>query len=111
MTVSSFHKTRERNGIPHGQHCIENHRVIESLWANLYLCMAEIHHRVYKNTSHRGQCATLNLCNDKEKNPGPPIHSIDPTQTIKAPYIQGDIKYFGENAGKQCVAMYLGALI
>ena len=32
---------------------------------------------VYKNASHRsGQCATPNLCNDIETNPGPPIHSI-----------------------------------
>ena len=66
---------------------------------------------MYKNASHRGQCATLNLCNDVETNPGPPIHSIDPTQTIKVPYSQGDIMYFGENAGKQCVAMSLSALI
>ena len=53
----------------------------------------------------------MNLCNDIETNPGPPIHSIDPTQTIKAPYSQGDIMHFGENAGKQCVAMSLSALI
>ena len=46
-----------------------------------------------------------------ETSPGPPIHSIDPTQTIKAPYSQGDVMYFGENAGKQCVAMSLSALI
>jgi len=39
------------------------------------------------------------------------IHSIDPTLTIKAPYSQADIMYFGENAGKQCVAMSLSALI
>ena len=66
---------------------------------------------MYKNASHIGQCATLNLCNDIETNPGLLIHSIDPTQTIKAPYSQGDIMYFGENAGKQCVAMSLSALI
>ena len=66
---------------------------------------------MYKNASHGGQCATLNLCNDIETNPGSPIHSIDPTQAIKAPYGQGDIMYFGENAGKQCVAMSLSALI
>ena len=35
----------------------------------------------------------------------------DPTLTIKAPYSQGDIMCFGENAGKQCVAMSLIALI
>ena len=66
---------------------------------------------MYKNASHRGHCATLNLCNDIETNPGPPIYGIDPTLTIKAPYSRGDIMYFGENAGKQCVAMSLIALI
>lgn len=55
---------------------------------------------MYKNASHRGHCATLNLCNDIKTNPGPLICSIDPTLTIKASYSQGDIMYFGENAGK-----------
>ena len=66
---------------------------------------------MYKNASHRGHCATLSLCNDIETNPGPYIHDIDPTLTIKASYSQGDIMYFVENAGKQCVAMSLVALI
>jgi len=65
---------------------------------------------VYKNECHTGHCASLNLCNGIETNPGPRIHSIDPTLTIKAPYSQDDIMYFGENAGKQCVAMSLSAL-
>ena len=104
MTVSSLYKRWEKNGILHGQHWIENRRVVESLWANIYLCIAVIHFlSVYKNASHRGHCATLNLCNDIETNPGPPIYGIDPTLTIKAPYSQGDIMYFGENAGKQRV--------
>ena len=64
-----------------------------------------------KNASHRGHCATLSLCNDIETNPGPYIHDIDATLTIKAPYSQGDIMYFGENAGKQCLAKSLVALI
>ena len=55
---------------------------------------------VYKNASHRGHCATMNLCNDIKTNPWPLIHCIDPTLTIKASYSQGDIMYFGENAGK-----------
>ena len=46
---------------------------------------------MYKNASHRGHCATLNLCNDIETNPEPPIYGIDPTLTIKATYSQGDI--------------------
>ena len=83
----------------------------ESLGKFISLYSCNTSSSVYKNASHRGQCATLNLCNDIETNPGPPIHSIDPTQTIKAPYSQGDIMYFGENAGKQCVAMSLSAVI
>ena len=83
----------------------------ESLGKFISLYSCNTSSSVYKNASHRGQCATVNLCNDIETNPGPPIHSIDPTQTIKAPYSQGDITYFGENAGKQCVAMSLSALI
>ena len=65
---------------------------------------------MYKNASHRGHCSTL--CDDIETlNPGPPKHSIDHTLTIKAPYSQGDIMCFGEDAGKQSVAMSLCALI
>ena len=83
----------------------------ESLGKFISLYSCNTSSSVYKNTRHRGQCATLNLCNDIETNPGSPTHSIDPTQTIKAPYSQGDIVYFGENAGKRCVAMSLSALI
>ena len=35
---------------------------------------------------------------------------MDPTRTISADYSQGD-EVFGENAGKQCVGMSLGAII
>lgn len=84
----------------------------ESLGKYISLYGCNTSSSVYKNVSQiSGQCATLNLCNDTETNLGPPIHSIDPTQTIKAPYSQGDIMYFGENAGKHCVAMSLSALI
>lgn len=51
------------------------------------------------------------MCNDIETNCGYPIHGIDPILTIKAPYSQGDIMYFDENAGQQCVATSLIALI
>ena len=83
---------------------------MERPWANLYLCIAVIHHQVCTRM-RATEVNTLNLCNDIETNPGPPIHSIDPAQTIKAPYSQGDVMYFGENAGKQCVARSLSALI
>ena len=39
------------------------------------------------------------------------MHHIDPIKTIKAPYSQGDVAVFGQNAGQQCVAMSLRALI
>ena len=47
----------------------------------------------------------------KKKNPGPAIHYVDPTKTIKAPYSQGNVEMFGANAGQQCVAISLCALI
>ncbi|RMX44749.1 hypothetical protein pdam_00009182 [Pocillopora damicornis] len=61
-------------------------------YLSLYSCNTLL--SVYKNTSHRGHFATLNLCNDIETNSGPPIYGIDPTLTIKAPYSEGDIVYF-----------------
>ena len=36
---------------------------------------------------------------------------IDPTRTICADYSQGNEALFGENTGKQCVAMSLTAII
>ena len=39
------------------------------------------------------------------------MNNIDPTLTVKAPYSQGDITVFGANAGQQCAAMSLCALI
>ena len=38
------------------------------------------------------------------------MHHVDPSKTIQAPYSQGDV-VFGQNAGQQCVAMSLCALI
>ena len=45
-----------------------------------------------------------------EKNPGPSVYA-DATKTINAPYCQGNVTVFGENAGQQCVAMSLCVLI
>ena len=36
---------------------------------------------------------------------------VDATKTIHAPYCQGNVTVFGENAGQQCVAMSLCTLI
>ena len=63
----------------------------------------------YKNLNHRMNFCKFNLSTDIEKNPGPTF--IDPSKTIRAPYSQGNVDVFGPNAGQQCVAMSLCALI
>ena len=51
------------------------------------------------------------LSNDVEINPGPTLYDIiDATATVCANFNQGD-KRFGWNAGKQCVAMSLTAIV
>ena len=39
------------------------------------------------------------------------MHHVDPRKTIKAPYSQGDVVVFGQNAGQQCAVMSLCASI
>ena len=39
------------------------------------------------------------------------MHLVDPRKIIKAPYSQGDVVVFGQNAGQQCVATSLCTLI
>lgn len=52
------------------------------------------------------------LHNDIEKNPGPnDTIYVDLSKTITALCSQGNTIIFGENAGKQCVAMSLCSLI
>ena len=47
-----------------------------------------------------------------EENPGPTMFEvIDSKRTVFADYNQGNEVLFGENAGKQCVAMSLTAII
>ena len=54
----------------------------------------------------------IRQANDVEENPGPTIFEIiDPMRTVSADYSQGNEALFGENAGKQCVAMSLTAII
>ena len=66
---------------------------------------------VYKGLKHRINHSKLTLRRDVEKkNPGP-YTIIDPNKTISAPYSQGNIALFGPNAGRQCLAMSLCALI
>ena len=55
----------------------------------------------------------LRLSNDVEENPGPRTinHIVDPTYTVHADFNQGNELMFGMNAGKQCVAMSLCAIV
>ena len=64
---------------------------------------------VYKNLNHRISHCKFTLSRDVETNPGP--STIDCSKTICAPYSQGNVALFGSNAGRQCVAMSLCALI
>ncbi|CAB3983453.1 ATP-dependent DNA helicase PIF1 [Paramuricea clavata] len=52
------------------------------------------------------------MANDVEENPGPTVYDVvDPTKTICADFSQGNTKKFRQNAGKQCLAMSLTAII
>jgi len=62
----------------------------------------------YKSQSHLIKHCQSKLYTDIEKNPGP---NVDPSKTIIAPYSQGNVAIFGQNAGQQCVAMSLCSLI
>ena len=64
----------------------------------------------YKSLIHRVNFGQFKLSTDIEKNPGPSFY-VDATKTIHAPYCQGNVVVFGENAGQQCVAMSLCALM
>ena len=48
------------------------------------------------------------MANDVEENPGPTIYDVvDPTKTICVDFSQGNAKKFRQNAGKQCLAIWL----
>ena len=64
----------------------------------------------YKSLNHLVNFEQVKLFTDIEKNPGPSVF-VDGTKTIHAPYCQANVSVFGENAGQQCVAMSLCALI
>ncbi len=52
------------------------------------------------------------MANDVEENPGPTVYDVvDPNKTISADFSQGNGRKFGQNAGKQCVAMSLTAIV
>ena len=64
---------------------------------------------VYKSLNHKINNIASKLSGDIETNPGPFV--VDPSKTIHAPYSQGNSFVFGSNAGKQCVAMSLIAIL
>jgi len=54
----------------------------------------------------------MRQANDVEENSGPSIFDvINPMKTVSVDYSQGNEALFGENAGKQCVAMFLIVII
>ena len=61
----------------------------------------------------RNVCSLLlRMANDVEGNPGPTIYDVVvPNKTICADFSQGNTKKVRQNAGKQCVAMSLTAII
>ena len=64
---------------------------------------------VYKSLNHKVNNIASKLSGDIKTNPGPFV--VDPSKTIHAPYSQGNSFVFGPNAGKQCVAMSLIAIL
>ena len=56
----------------------------------------------YKSLIHRVNFGQFKLSTDIEKNPGPSVY-VDATKTIHAPYCQGNVVVFGENARQQWV--------
>ena len=64
---------------------------------------------IYRSVNHRSMYIRTKLYNDIEMNPGPNI--VDSSKTICAPFCQGDSSVFGGNAGTQCVAMSLSAIL
>ena len=81
------------------------------LTSQIQLSSCNFPYSEYKSLTHRGNCTKYKLCNDVEENPGPAMHHVDPNKTIKESYKKGDVVVFGQNAGQECVAMSLCALI
>ena len=78
---------------------------------NLPLCTCNYpFYSAYNSLNHLVNFGQFELCTGIEKNPGPSVY-VDATKTINAPYCQGNVTVFGENAGQQCVARSLCALI
>ena len=63
----------------------------------------------FKDLIHNNRVNYSKLCGDIETNQGPAFNNS--AKTIHAPYCQGNIDIFVENAGRQCAPMSLCSLI
>ena len=78
-----------------------------------YLCLCTCNYPfyiAYESLIHRVNFGQFKLSTDIEKNPDPSFY-VDVTKTIHTSYCLGNVVVFGENAGQQCVAISLCALI
>ena len=64
----------------------------------------------FKKCNQRIHYGTSSLSTDIKTHLGPAL-IVDPDKTIMGPLSQGNIAVFVRNAGQQCVAMSLSALI
>ena len=89
-----------------------HHKIKSKRTASQYLSLFSCNKLkcLYKTRSHAVNYCEFKLSRDIEKNPGPTPVYIDPSNTVAAPYSQGYELIFGQNAGKQCVAMSLCSL-
>ena len=84
---------------------------IEKIFQYLRMFSCNFPYIEHKSLTHTGNCTKHKPCNDVGEKPGPVMDHVDPSKTIKTLYSQGDVVVFGQNAGQQCVAMSLRALI
>ena len=115
VTLFVWKSIRKNTPLSSEIHCYVRNRkglhLNRLLSKNLPLCTCNYpFYSAYKSLNHRVNFGQFKLCTDIEKNPGPSVYG-DATKTINAPYCQGNVTVFGENAGQQCVAMSLSALI
>ncbi|KAJ7323104.1 hypothetical protein OS493_032389 [Desmophyllum pertusum] len=110
MVVQSFLLKGMRFGIGRilrdGKEALESRKYV---WKNGSSIVSSRKVIEYRSVNHRIKDVAAKLCGDIETNPGPVV--VDCEKTICAAYSQGNALVFGSNAGKQCVAMSLLAIV